>query len=270
MQANVKTVAGQEDVAIQLIEQSPGQIIDRVIMEDLLADYNRLVDRQVLYSPGTEHSALAAGEIVGLFPKTNWGTAAPYEANEVTFTATAGQTSAIAFNQVLGAMASKVSYNRFDLSNLHFVLHPRRWFYFATTGDLKEGTEGRPLVNADGQFGNFNVAAVSANPTPFEGYAGRTPFGPNVYIDGNIPTTATTTAVTGGSEDFGLAAKFDDLWLFEGDLRTRVLPEILSGTLEIRYQVFNYVAFLVRYPQSVCFATGTGMKAPKNTYATEF
>lgn len=42
-QANVKTVAGQEDVPIQLIEQSPGQILDRVLMTDLIADFGNVV-----------------------------------------------------------------------------------------------------------------------------------------------------------------------------------------------------------------------------------
>jgi hypothetical protein len=270
IQANVKTLAGQQDVAIQLLEQSPGQIVDRVIMEDLLADYNRLVDRQVLYSSGTSTSALNAGEIVGLFPKTNWGAGAPYEANETVLTATAGEIPPIAFNALLGALASKVSYNRYDLENLHFVLHPRRWFWFATIGDGEKGKLGRPLVNT-GEFGPFNIAALGSDPTPFEGLVGRVPFGPNVYIDGNIPTTTSSGAYsTTGTEDFALAAKFDDLWLFEGDLRTRTLPEILSGTLEIRFQIFNYVAFLCRYPQSIAFGTGTGMKAPESGYSSVY
>ena len=40
---NVKTIAGQEDVPIQLIEQSPGQILDRVLMTDLIADSGNVV-----------------------------------------------------------------------------------------------------------------------------------------------------------------------------------------------------------------------------------
>jgi len=271
VQANVKTLAGQEDVAIQLLEQSPGQIVDRVIMEDLLADYNRLVDRQVLYSPGTATTSLNAGEIVGLFPKTNWGVGAPYEANETVFTqGTIKEATPIGFNQLLGALASKVSYNRYDLENLHFVLHPRRWFWFATTGDGPKAEYGRPLINTN-EFGPFNIAALNTDPTPYEGLVGRVPFGPNVYIDGNIPTTTSSGAYsTTGEEDFALAAKFDDLWLFEGDLRTRVLPEILSGTLEIRYQVFNYVAFLCRYPQSIAFGTGSGMKQPEGFFGPKY
>jgi hypothetical protein len=41
-----------------------------------------------------------------------------------------------------------------------------------------------------------------------------------------------------------------------------VLPEVLSGTLQIRYQVFNYFAFLVRYGQSIAVIQGTGTAAP--------
>ncbi len=224
----------------------------------------------MLYSPGTSTSSLGAGEILGLWPKTNWGTASPYLANEVTFTATPTKIAATAFYQTLGAMASKVSYSRYDLENLHFVLHPRRWFWFSTLGDGLEGLQGRPLVNSD--LGSpYNIAARNADPVPYEGLAGRVPFGPSVYIDGNLPVETTAGVLAaGGTQDVALAGKFDDFWLFEGDLRTRVLPEILSGTLEIRYQVFNYVAFLVRYPQSLCFASGTGMAKPEGGYAQVF
>ncbi len=45
-------------------------------------------------------------------------------------------------------------------------------------------------------------------------------------------------------------------------MRTRVLPEILSGTLQVRVQVYNYFAFLVRYGQSICVIQGTGLAAP--------
>ncbi len=248
--ANVKTLAGQEDVAIQLIEQSPGQIVDRVIMEDLLADYNRLVDRMVIYGTGQNAASLNAGQVLGLYPATNWsGT------NTVTYTQASPTGSD--FVSVLGAMASQVATNRYDLSNLHFVMHPRRWFWYATSLDGNK----RPLVESSA-MGPFNVAALEESMVPAEGLAGRAPFGPNVYIDANVPSTDNGSGALTGTNDVAIAAKWDDLWLFEGALRTRVLPEILSGTLEIRYQVFNYVAFLARYGQSIAIAQGTGMAAP--------
>lgn len=250
--AGVKTIAGQEDVSIQLLEQSPGQIIDRVVMEDLLADYNKQLDIQVLQGTG------ASGQVTGLLPVANWS-----GANTVTWTTTTP--AGFAFNQTVGAAVSKIAYNRYNLENVAAMLHPRRWFWFATASDAVGGaspTNQRPLVNADG-FGPFNVAALENDPAPYQGLAGRFPFGVPVYIDGNVPAVATTGgAVSGGTADIGLVGKWDDFWLFEGALRTRVLPEILSGTLQIRFQVFNYFAFLVRYGQSIAVIQGTGMAAP--------
>jgi hypothetical protein len=42
-----------------------------------------------------------------------------------------------------------------------------------------------------------------------------------------------------------------------------VLQEVLSGTLQVRFQLYNYVAFIPnRYPASVARINGTGMAAP--------
>ena len=38
--------------------------------------------------------------------------------------------------------------------------------------------------------------------------------------------------------------------------------EVLSGSLGVRFQLYNYFAFLFRYGQSLCIATGTGFAAP--------
>jgi hypothetical protein len=244
VQANVKTLAGQEDVALQLIEQSPGQIIDRVIMEDLLADYNRLVDRQVISGTGSN------GQVLGILPAANWS------ALGVTWT-----TSTVlghAFTHVLAAMASKVSYNRFNLQNFEYLLHGRRWFWYASAFDASDGKSGRVIVNPSDT--GFNVDAVSQG-LAAEGLVGRAPFGPNVNISPNVPTTDNTDG-GGATRDVAIAAKWDDLWLFEGSLRTRVLPEVLSGTLQVRFQAYNYVAFLARYGQSIAVGTGTGFIPP--------
>jgi hypothetical protein len=82
-------------------------------------------------------------------------------------------------------------------------------------------------------------------------------------LDANIPLTfggATTqpamaatsaghvavTDGTGAGNTFTplLAGVWDDLLLFEGETRSRVLQEVLSGTLQVRFQVYSYVAFI--------------------------
>jgi len=252
--ANVKTIAGQEDVAIQLLEQSPGGIMDRVIMEDLMADYNRAIDRDTVFGGGD-----AANKVKGIWPAANWGA--------TTLTSAAAGATGIGFFQTQGAMLSRLATTRFSLENVHFLMPPRRWFWYATALDGSGGTVGKPLVGANG-FGPFDAEAIHDG-TPAEGRMGRSKLGPfNYYASANVPTTATAAAtvatanITDGSFDQVLAAKWDDIWLFEGALRTRVLPEVLSGTLQIRFQVYNYVALLVRYGSSIVIAQGAGLPAP--------
>lgn len=253
-QANVKTIAGQEDIPIQMIEQSPGQILDRVIMTDLMADYNQKVDIQVIQGNGSG-APLSGGQVVGIYPSTNWSS------TSLTWTNTTPYPNE--FFQVLGAVASKTAYARFNLQDFAYVMHPRRWFWGATAYDGASGLSGRNLVSSgDGTFPNFNVAAHEDNPTPYEGLAGQVPFGPRVYIDANIPVTDNGSGALSGTYDIVVGAIWDDLWLFEGDLRTRVLSEVLSGTLELRFQVYGYLAFLQRYGVSVALAGGSGFAAP--------
>jgi hypothetical protein len=134
-------------------------------------------------------------------------------------------------------------------------VHPSRWFWAATQPDKNE----RPLVE-QADFGPYNVdALIAGSQTPFEGLAGRLPFGPNVYIDANVPITDAGHETTGKADgDVAFGAIWDDIWLFEGDVRTDVFDQTLSGTLEIRFRLYNYVAALQRYGPSVTIATGTG------------
>ena len=54
-----------------------------------------------------------------------------------------------------------------------------------------------------------------------------------------------------------------DILLFEGILRTRALSEVLSGTLQVRLQVYAYSAFIPgRQPKAISKINGTGLIAP--------
>jgi len=254
VEAAVKTLAGQEDVAIQLIEQSPGQVFDTVVQTDLLADYNLKVDRNVSFGEGLNVTQLNAGTIKGLYPTTNW----EGKKNESTSAAT-GQT----FLASLNCNWSWIAKERFNVQNVHHVIHPRRGAWAASVTD-SSSEAGRLLFNAT-DFPNFNTAGLFTGQTPAEGYAFTTPLGPNVYITANISTedNGKGEKKSGESHDYALTAKFDDVWFFESDLRTRVLPEVVSGTLQIRFQVYAYVALLVRYGPSIAIAVGKTFEEPK-------
>jgi hypothetical protein len=269
VEAPIKTLAGQEDVAIQLIEQSPGQVFDRVVQEDLLADYHLKVDQNVSYGQGLNFTSLNAGTIRGLFPGTGWG-AGHRES-----------TKAISPQVLIGAMGanwSHIAKERFSTEGVHHVINPAFGAFLASATDGATET-GRLVINAE-SIPNFNTSGLTPPVNPAEGYFMKTTLGPDVYISPNVPPVlpqaqsgtpasilaasnkAATEVISAGTEAFSylLSAKFDDVWFFESDLRVRVLPEVLSGTLQIRFQVYAYIGLLVRYGPSLQFAGGTPFK----------
>lgn len=255
--ALVKTIAGQEDAAIQLLDQSP-IAFDEVIFKDLLADYAMNLDGTILLGSGT------SGQFTGLFPQgTITGGSTPgVIVNTVTGTTTAQWVGTNSFYAGSGALLSQIARNRFRPVT-GVVSNPAVWYALATAGD----GQSRPLVVPSA---NGPMNAVSVN----EGLMAEGPVGQVLgvpwYLDANIPLTfggastnpsmGTTSAGntsptqgTGSGDSFTpfIAGVWDDLLLFEGEVKSRVLQEVLSGTLQVRFQVYNYIAFMPnRYQDS--------------------
>jgi len=59
-----------------------------------------------------------------------------------------------------------------------------------------------------------------------------------------------------------LIGKFSDSYLFESGVKTRVLPDVLSANLTVRFQVYGYAALAHRYAKAVTTVAGTGAVAP--------
>ena len=253
VQANVKTVGGYTDVALQLLEQSPHQIVDEVVTTDMHAAYDLFVDQQFLTGDGVNASQLNGGHLVGLYPSTNWAST-----NTVTYTNSSAQP--YSFPIVLGAMASQIGKTRYSVEGLKFVVHGRRAMWYLTGQDGNDRPLGETMAG-----GRYNIAAAEANGIQVEGLMATLPFlfDTPLYADYNVPTNdAGSGTGTGGSDDVAIGALFDDVWFFSGQLRTNIYQEILSATLGIRFQLYNYHAMLVRYGQSLCIASGTGFGAP--------
>lgn len=256
--ALVRTVAGQEDVGIQLLDQSP-IAFDSVITKDLMQDHSMQVDGLVMLGSGS------SGQITGLYPQgTITGGSTPgIIVNGVTSSTagevwTGGDSDRNDFYSGMGQLFSQIGRNRFQRARA-VVSNEAVWNAFATAVDGNK----RPLV-PPGNQGPFNTAATGDfDPgAPDEGPVG-TILGRTWYVDNNIPLTfggastnpgmstvsAGHTSPTDGSgsgDTFTpvIAGVFDDLLLFEGEIRTRVLQETLSGTLQVRFQIYSYLAFL--------------------------
>lgn len=234
IQARVVTIAGQQDVAVQLLDQSPVNF-DEVIFQDLIAAFGTQVDINVLGGNGP-----ASAQVLGVTNTPGIGTIT-----------VSGPTVGNFYSAVANAIQT-IHTTRF-LPPTHIVMHPRRWAWLSAAMD----SDQRPLLLPAGQS-NFNALGVQ-DAVVSQQVVG-TMQGLPVVTDPNITTTAGGTSGP-GNQDVCYVQRSPDLLLFESGIRSRVMPEVSSGVLAVRLQVYGYLAFTAgRYPQSIVEIGG--MSAP--------
>ena len=239
--APVRTISGYENVSIQLVEQSPlAGGLDRMIFGDLMKDYALQLNTAVVGAgdgtTGTMKGLLTLGTDTTNGIPTTWTETTPSAVNGL-----------IAFAKGIG----KVVTNRYqDVEAI--VMHPSTWYWFMSQVD----GNSRPLV-VPVAAGPFNANGVVSNPGAAKGLVG-TIHGVPVYVD------ATVTKTYGASTNQSpiLIGKFSDSYLFESGTKTRVLPDVLSANLTVRFQVYGYAAIAHRFNKAVSAVTGTGTVAP--------
>jgi hypothetical protein len=239
--APVRTISGYENVSIQLVEQSPlAGGLDRLVFGDLMKDYALALNTAVTGN-GDGTSGTLKG-FINLGADTTNGI--PTTWTETTPTAVNGL-------QAISKAISKVVTNRYQAVEA-IVMHPSMWYWFASSTD----GASRPIIVPTGA-GPFNANGVVTAPGAPAGLVG-TIHGVPVYVDATLPKNF--GAATNQSPI--LVGKFSDSYLFESGVKTRVLPDVLSANLTVRFQVYGYMALAHRYAKSVSAITGTGTVAP--------
>ncbi len=236
VQANVRTIAGQQDVALQLLDQSP-VAFDQIVFADLAEDHAVTTDVQVI------DGSNAAGQHRGILAIPSVDTT----------TYTDASPTVPELYPALADSANEIATNRHRPVTAIFM-HPRRWYWMLAASDANS----RPLV-AMGSQGPQNAlfAANEGNPFAEGGPVGMSPFGP-IWIDPNIPVDQ-----GGGTEDVIIETRPQELYLWEGPVRMRAMQEVGSATLTVRFQLFNYQAFMPhRRPENTSVIAGTGLIAP--------
>jgi hypothetical protein len=77
----------------------------------------------------------------------------------------------------------------------------------------------------------------------------------------NLSVVGGTEYGSTGDEDVIYVLMASDLYLWESDIRARILPEVQSAALSVVCQVYSNLAFSsARYPSSV--VSITGLSAP--------
>jgi HK97 family phage major capsid protein len=230
--APVRTIAGQQDVALQLLDQSP-VAFDEIIFADLVADYNQRLDIQVINGSGS------AGQVLGILNVSG--------INAVTYT-DASPTLPEMYPSF--AQGASLVYKNRKLPATAAVVLPSLWYW--ATGQLD--TTNRPLI-VPPQVA-WNPQGTQMDLATGEGPAGMLSMGLPAYLDGNLPVNLGS----GTNETRVIVARFPDLYLWEGALQTRVIQGVLSGTLQVRLQIYAYVAFMAnRRPESISVLSGTGL-----------
>lgn len=226
---NKVTIAGQNDTSIQSLEFSDPSI-DTIIMRELQKSYNQQLDSQLIYGSGSSGQHRGIKTVV-----------VSDSGNTVSF-------SSGGADDLLGKLyegQSDIATNAPGYDATHVLLHSRRaaWMASHRDGNGNLFQQGQLFLAAGEQDRGFvgNVAGL------------------RVVRDANI----LTTQGTGTNEDDVYVLDVGELMLAEGPVRTRVLQEVLSGTLQIRIQLYAFSAFAGgRRPKVITRISGAGLATP--------
>lgn len=224
---SVRTIAGQNDVSRQALDRSePG--IDIIIFNDLMAAYDAALDAQLLSGTGSNGQHLGVRAVTGR--------------NTLSYTAST-PTQAGLLPKIYELM-SLIHSGRF-LAPSHIVLHPRRaaWLAAALSSTF-------PIF----QQGSLNQAVGTQDRGLVTAFGGLEP-----VIDANVGTLYGA----GTNEDEIYIARAADLVLMEGQVQTGVYRDVLSGTGQVRLQIWAYSAFTSgKQPEAIGHLSGTGLAEP--------
>ena len=209
----LNTLAGQVTVSQQLLDRAgPNFAFDKMVFDQLNRAYAVAVDQYVLTQ------AIATAGVI---------------------TATTSFTVPYALQKVGQAKAATVNAAGTVLPATHAFFTPSRWEYIST----QTNTNGAPYVQPS-YAGVFQAIAAGTSGKPItDGDTGYTLGGLNVFEDGNIPLQSTY--------DQTIVAHMPEVWVWEGDLVPRTIPQTYAQDLSVLLQLYAYVTCIVRYPLAV-------------------
>jgi HK97 family phage major capsid protein len=232
--ANVSTLAGQQVIPVQLIEQSPLNM-DDILLADLAADYAAKVDLFVLNNNATGKKGLLQ------------------EAGTNAVTYTSGTPTVAAFYSQLANAIQQVTTGRFMPPDT-IVMHPRRWAWLLASVDASN----RPLILPAANGGSLNAMGAMSGVAGANGVVGNLA-GLDVIVDPQVPTNLGA----GTNQDPVIVFRASDSILWEGAPHAEAFRETKADQLSVLLRFYRYAAFTTaRYAKSVSVINGTGLVAP--------
>ena len=238
----VCTYAGMQDVSRQAFDR--GRNVDQIIMADLAADYATRVNYDAIQGPGTSNRHL------GILSTTNGVTT-------VTFSDTALTTTAAGLHSKVADAIQRVNSSRYSSPTVIFM-HPRRWGWLTSAVD----STGRPLVVPNQQAPQN---AIGVGQAAEYGQIVGVMLGLPVVTDASIPTTVSSSTISGATEDQVIVTRAPDVHIFEDSPGPSLVEfrETLAGALTVKIVAWGYSAFTAgRYPSATAIVTGSSLTTP--------
>ena len=234
LSSGITTLGGKIVVSRQLLDQSPGDVFDRMLMADLASDHARALGVQAITGTGV------SGQLRGYLT--------PASTSVVTWT-TATPTASGLYGK-LAQLQGQINATRFKSPDV-VILHPPRWAWLASYVD----TAGRPLIVPTA--GGFNALAKLDAEQGY-GHVGSI-LGMDVYTDANIPTNLGA----GTNQDVVLMFPRSDIVHWGSPPQAETFDSPYSDSMGILYRIFSYHGLVPdRYLASLGQITGTGLTPP--------
>lgn len=215
------TVAGQQTVSRQLLDQSPVDI-DSIIFKGLSQSWAAQQDQIALYGTGSSGQYTGIANLSGI-TQIGW----------------AGNTIQEIYTGLTTAIKAHWA-NRF-LAPTTVLVHPNT----AAEWLSKLDTSDRPLFVPNAQ-GPFNAAGI-LDSLNAEGPIGKI-LGLDLVLDPNISSS-------GGVESV-FVFRADDLMFFTSGMKAQVHFDTLASSLGVLLSLWSYDGLIARYPSAIIELTG--------------
>ena len=232
LSVNVRTIAGQQDVARQAVERSVGA--EAVVVEDLVRRYHTYLDSQIINADGNSGTHLGIRSTPSIV--------------SVTYTDST-PTPSEAWGP-LWDLQQQIEAGVY-MAATHLVMHPRRWAFFCsaigTNQVMLQSIGAQPLL-----IGSEESKAYGSG---VRGIIAGLP----VIVDANVPTNVSS------SQDVILGVNANELFLWEqpGSPLLIRAEQTGAGNLSVKLVVYGYSAFTAgRYPGAHGVITGSGLTTP--------
>jgi HK97 family phage major capsid protein len=238
--APIGTLAAVLDASVELVDMSPVNF-DFTFLTDLQEDFATQLNGQLLLGNGVNNLATSGinGQLNGLIPggvlsaANHLWLSSTNNTSAQTWVNGQGATPGIAASahQMTAQLYSKFARYR-GLPATHWIANPDVWAIISGTAD----SQNRPLVELGRTVKALHGLPFVEDANLVSSFGGTTP--PSIDVSAGV---VSPTAGSGGYAPV-LLGRWADCVYFSSAPRVRVLPEVLSGSLQVRFQVTQYLA----------------------------